>query len=128
MAGCWTASTRSCSPPRRSRCMSSSSPASARPRGVALLGSTGSIGVQAVDVLEAHADRFRVVALAAGGNATELESQAARLRPAVVALRDSTTPVDLPPGTARVSGEDALVELATRDDVDLVVVGTGGVV
>ena len=36
--------------------------------------------------------------------------------------------LDLPPGTERVGGPDALVELATRDDVDLVVVGTGGVV
>jgi 1-deoxy-D-xylulose-5-phosphate reductoisomerase len=108
--------------------MSSPSPADGRPLGIALLGSTGSIGAQAVDVLEAHPDRFRVVALATGRNARELEAQAARLRPAVVALADEATPLDLPPGTVRVGGEDALVDLATRDDVDLVVVATGGVV
>jgi 1-deoxy-D-xylulose-5-phosphate reductoisomerase len=109
--------------------MSSSSPADGRrPLGVALLGSTGSIGVQAVDVLEAHADRFRVVALAAGRNARELEAQATRLRPAVVALGDDDASIDLPAGTTRTGGADALVELATRDDVDLVVVATGGVV
>jgi 1-deoxy-D-xylulose-5-phosphate reductoisomerase len=102
--------------------------ADARRLGVALLGSTGSIGVQTVDVLERHADRFRVVALATGRNAGELEAQAARLRPAAVALADEGRPLDLPAGSTRVTGEDALVELATRDDVDLVIIGTGGVV
>jgi 1-deoxy-D-xylulose-5-phosphate reductoisomerase len=101
-----------------------------RPRGVALLGSTGSIGRQAVDVLAAHPDAFRVVALATGSKAGLLAEQAARLRPAAVALADDAalTSLDLPPGTERVGGPDALVALATRDDVDLVVVGTGGVV
>ncbi|HEU0245019.1 MAG TPA: 1-deoxy-D-xylulose-5-phosphate reductoisomerase [Candidatus Limnocylindrales bacterium] len=96
--------------------------------GVALLGSTGSIGMQTVDVLEAHADRFRVVALATGRNASELSAQAARLRPLAVALADDATPLELPAATERVRGDDALVALATRDDVDLVIVGTGGVV
>ena len=99
-----------------------------RPLRVALLGSTGSIGRQAVEVLEAHADRFRVVALATGRNAAELEVQAARLRPTVAALADDAAPLDLPPGTTRVRGEDALLRLATRDDVDIVIVATGGVV
>jgi len=66
--------------------MSSRSFAEGRRLGVALLGSTGSIGRQTVDVLEAHADRFRVVALATGRNAPELEAQARRLAPDVVAL------------------------------------------
>ena len=104
-------------------------PADGAPRlGVALLGSTGSIGRQAIDVLEAHPGRFRVVALAAGSNAAELVAQAARLRPAAVALADDLQSLDLPPGTERIGGEDALEALATRDDVDLVVVGTGGIV
>jgi 1-deoxy-D-xylulose-5-phosphate reductoisomerase len=90
-----------------------SSPSSPEPRGVALLGSTGSIGSQAVEVLAAHPELFRVVALATGSNALALEEQAARLRPQVAALGPS---------------DAALVELATRDDVDLVVVGTGGIV
>ena len=59
--------------------MSSPSPAETRPLGVALLGSTGSIGQQAVDVLDAHADRFRVIAIAAGRNADELTAQAGDL-------------------------------------------------
>jgi 1-deoxy-D-xylulose-5-phosphate reductoisomerase len=101
-----------------------------RPLGVAVLGSTGSIGRQAIDVLEQLPDRFRVVALATGSNAAALSEQAARLRPAIVALGEESerASLDLPSGTALAAGPDALIELATRADVDLVVVGTGGVV
>ncbi len=100
------------------------------PRRVALLGSTGSIGRQTIDVLAAHPDAFRLVALATGSNATVLAEQAARFQPAVVALDDEAglRGMDLPPGTERVGGPDALERLATRDDVDVVIVGTGGVV
>jgi 1-deoxy-D-xylulose-5-phosphate reductoisomerase len=90
-----------------------SSPSSPSARGVALLGSTGSIGQQAVDVLAAHPDLFRVVALATGSNQAALEEQAARVRPVVSAVSSS---------------DATLVEFATRDDVDLVVVATGGIV
>ncbi len=81
-------------------------------------------------MLAAHPDAFRVVALAAGSNGPLLAEQAALLRPAVVALADemTITALELPAQTARASGPDALVGLATRDDVDLVVVATGGMV
>jgi 1-deoxy-D-xylulose-5-phosphate reductoisomerase len=97
---------------------------------VAILGSTGSIGRQTVEVLAAHPDAFTVVALAAGSNASLLAEQAARLRPLAVALGDETAlaGMDLPVETARIGGQDALEMLATRDDVDLVIVATGGVV
>src|SRR5262249_4450543 len=108
--------------------MSSSSPAD-RPRlGVALLGSTGSIGRQAVDVLKRHADRFRVVALASGSNAALVAEQAGRLRPKAISLATDGDSLVVPSGVERVGGADALEALAIRDDVDLVVVGTGGVV
>ena len=97
------------------------------PRGVALIGSTGSIGRQAVDVLASHPDAFRVVALATGSNAALLGEQIARLQPLQVALAGDAS-LDLPSGTTRAHGSDALIELVTRDDVDLVVIGTGGVV
>jgi 1-deoxy-D-xylulose-5-phosphate reductoisomerase len=109
-----------------------SSPRPAEPglrRRVAVLGSTGSIGTQALDVLAAHPDAFEVVAIAAGSNADLLAEQARRFGPAVVALADAGR-VDLPRGTRRepAAGPDALAALATRDDVDLVVVATGGIV
>ncbi|HVA87073.1 MAG TPA: 1-deoxy-D-xylulose-5-phosphate reductoisomerase [Candidatus Saccharimonadales bacterium] len=114
---------------------------------MALLGSTGSIGRQAVEVLAAHPGRFRVVALAARRHTELLAEQARRLRPKAVAVgqaealsdrppsrlrpsagRGPAAGSDLPAGTALLVGDGALVELATRPDVDLVVVGTGGVV
>src|SRR6478735_11224056 len=99
-------------------------------RRVALLGSTGSIGRQTVEVLAAHPDAFTVVALAAGSNAGLLAEQAGRLRPRAVALGDEAAlaGLDLPNTVARVGGADALETLATRDDVDIVIVATGGVV
>jgi 1-deoxy-D-xylulose-5-phosphate reductoisomerase len=102
-----------------------------QPIRVALLGSGGSIGRQAVDVLAGLGDAVRVVALATGRQAELLESQARLFRPAVVALPGDPAAVarlDLPVGTAVERGTDALEALATRDDVDLVIVGTGGIV
>src|SRR5688572_2185368 len=91
--------------------------------GVAVLGSTGSIGRQAVDVLAAHPSAFRVIALAARRDGPRLAEQAALLRPAAVALTgESAAGLDLPPGTMVEAGDDALERLATREDVDLVVV------
>jgi 1-deoxy-D-xylulose-5-phosphate reductoisomerase len=90
-----------------------SSPSSAEPQRIALLGSTGSIGRQVVDVALAHPDAFRVVALATGTDQATLDEQAARLGTSVAVVGAS---------------DDALVELASRDDVDLVVVGTSGIV
>ena len=90
-----------------------SSPSSPEARRVALLGSTGSIGRQTVDVLAAHPDLFRVVALATGSNRSLLNEQAERLGVNVTAVGAT---------------DEGLVELATRDDVDLVVIATGGMV
>jgi 1-deoxy-D-xylulose-5-phosphate reductoisomerase len=83
-----------------------------------------------VDVLALHADRFRVVGLATGRQADVLDEQVARLRPAIVALGDAAAArrLDLPSGTGRIGGPAALEEIATHPDVDLVVVGTGGIV
>jgi 1-deoxy-D-xylulose-5-phosphate reductoisomerase len=99
------------------------------PVGVAIFGSTGSIGRQAVEVLAAHPSAFRVVALAARRDGSRLAEQAALLRPAAVALTEETAAgLDLPAGTTVEAGDDVLERLATRDDVGLVVVGTGGIV
>ncbi len=97
------------------------------PVGVALLGSGGSIGTQAVDVMAGLAPDWRVVALATGSQSALLEEQARRLRPTVAAIGTDAR-LELPAGCEQVRGPDALERLATRDDVDLVVVGTGGVV
>ncbi|HUQ44116.1 MAG TPA: 1-deoxy-D-xylulose-5-phosphate reductoisomerase [Candidatus Limnocylindria bacterium] len=99
--------------------------------GVALLGSTGSIGRQTIDVLDGDPS-FRVIAMAAGRNAALLAEQATRLRPDAVVIGDERLLAELrgavPEGTTVAAGDAALLELAVRDDVDIVVVGTGGVV
>jgi len=97
---------------------------------VALLGSTGSIGRQALDVIAALGEPYRVSAMAAGSGWAAFEEQVARWRPAAVSLADerARAALQLPDGTETVSGPDALAELATRADVDIVLVATGGVV
>jgi 1-deoxy-D-xylulose-5-phosphate reductoisomerase len=65
-------------------------------RNVVVLGSTGSIGTQALDLIERNPDRFRVVALAAGGaNVSVLAEQALRFRPEVVAVAKASAAQDL---------------------------------
>jgi 1-deoxy-D-xylulose-5-phosphate reductoisomerase len=102
----------------------------AAPVRVALLGSGGSIGRQAADVLSRNTGAFRVVALATGSQGGVLEEQARLLKPLAVSLADerAAARLDLPAGTEVVRGADALERLATRPDVDLVVVATGGLV
>jgi len=94
-------------------------------RGVAVLGSTGSIGTAALRVLERQRSRFRVAALTAFNNAALLEEQAALFAPAFVGIVHN--------GSHHVpawhAGGQCLVEAATRDDVDVVlnaVVGAAG--
>jgi 1-deoxy-D-xylulose-5-phosphate reductoisomerase len=83
-----------------------------------------------VDVLARNAGAFRVVALATGSQGQMLEKQARLLEPLAVSLADerAAARLDLPAGTEIVGGPDALERLATRPDVDLVVVATGGLV
>jgi 1-deoxy-D-xylulose-5-phosphate reductoisomerase len=81
---------------------------------VAVLGSTGSIGRQALDVLAAHPDRFEVVALATGRDTATLDEQVARFKPKLRA-----TAAD---------GLAALTDMATDENVDFVVVGTTGII
>ena len=84
-----------------------------------ILGSTGSIGQQALDVVRAHPDRFRVTGLAAGRNRDLLRAQLAEFRPGHYASATGT----LPDVDARCLG---LSELAAIDDADLVLVATVG--
>ena len=94
-------------------------------RGIALLGSTGSIGTTALRVLDRQRDRFRVAALTAFANTALLEQQASRFRPSFVGVVSNGTVHD----SRWRTGERCLVDAATRDDVDIVlnaVVGAAG--
>ncbi|HEV8445911.1 MAG TPA: 1-deoxy-D-xylulose-5-phosphate reductoisomerase [Gemmatimonadaceae bacterium] len=101
--------------------------ASDRPRGVAILGSTGSIGTTALRVLERQRDRFRVAALTAYDNARLLAEQADRFAPNFVGIVGNGGGAASHPGWHL--GESCLVDAARRDDVDIVlnaVVGAAG--
>jgi 1-deoxy-D-xylulose-5-phosphate reductoisomerase len=99
---------------------------------IAILGSTGSIGQSALAVVDAHADRLRVVGLAAGENADLLGAQIARYRPAIAAMATGTA-LDrlrqtqaLEGVTLAGGGRDGLVAVASHPDVDLVLCASSG--
>ena len=100
-------------------------------RSVSLLGSTGSIGTQAVDVLLGQPERFRVVALAAQSSTEVLLAQAAQLRPDMVVIGQEslyrTVREGVPAGTDVLVGIPGLVAAAGAADVVLnAVVGFAG--
>ncbi|HZN12990.1 MAG TPA: 1-deoxy-D-xylulose-5-phosphate reductoisomerase [Acidimicrobiales bacterium] len=98
---------------------------------VSLLGSTGSIGRQTLDVIAAAGDRFRVVALGASGQRLdELDAQIDAVRPEAVVVADPAAAAVLRerrPSLEVLEGADGLAELATRADVVMnAVVGFAG--
>lgn len=100
---------------------------------VVLLGSTGSIGTSTCKVVDDFPDRFQLVALAAGGNADLLVEQARRYSPSVVSVADPAKApavrAALGESTRVLEGEEALIELATLPEADIVliaIVGTAG--
>jgi 1-deoxy-D-xylulose-5-phosphate reductoisomerase len=90
---------------------------------IALLGSTGSIGRQTLDVIEQHRDAFELVAIAAGGNFDLLREQVRRHRPRLVV---STWPEARFEGVEALPTPEGLMAAATHPDVDLVVFATSG--
>lgn len=104
-------------------------------KNLSILGSTGSIGRQALEVVAAYPDRFRVVGLAAARNARLLAAQARRFRPAVVAVADPAAYGELRQelsgtGTAVLAGEEGLTAVATQAEarqVLVAVVGAAGI-
>jgi 1-deoxy-D-xylulose-5-phosphate reductoisomerase len=99
---------------------------------IAILGSTGSIGRNALRVIDAMPGRFRVVGLAARSNGALLLRQARRYKPAMLCLFDSAASDSLkgrPHGGRHLrSGVEGLVEMAAHPDVDVVLTSlVGGV-
>jgi 1-deoxy-D-xylulose-5-phosphate reductoisomerase len=98
---------------------------------IAILGSTGSIGLSALAVVEAHPDRLQVVGLAAGENADLLGAQLARYRPRVAAMAsgaalDRLRQIGAGAGAQLGVGRDGLVAVASHPDVDLVLCASSG--
>jgi len=93
----------------------------ARVRTVALVGATGSIGSQAVEVVRAEAERYRVTALGANRSVSALAALARELCPEVVAIADGALEAELkaavPAGIEVRGGPGSLASLATEADV-----------
>ena len=104
-----------------------------RRRRIAVLGSTGSIGRQTLDVIARHADRFTISGLAAGRNVELLAAQTAQFQPQVVSAASEAAAQELSArlesGAARVlHGPDGLHAVACESGADLVVAATDGAV
>ncbi|NGM81116.1 1-deoxy-D-xylulose-5-phosphate reductoisomerase [Paenibacillus sp. 7124] len=97
---------------------------------ISILGSTGSIGTQTLDVVAMHPDSFEIDGLAAGGNTALLLEQVRRFKPrrvsvASLELADDIRP-QLPAGVELYSGDEGLVQIAAGGDADYLVTAVMG--
>ncbi len=98
------------------------------PKRIALLGSTGSIGQQTLDVVRCFPEQFQIVALAARSNVALLAQQTQEFHPSLVACFADTPAVAQAVFPHVASGEQGLLAVATHPDADIVVSATSGLV
>ncbi|GER38520.1 1-deoxy-D-xylulose 5-phosphate reductoisomerase [Striga asiatica] len=103
------------------------------PKPISVVGSTGSIGTQTLDIVAENPDKFKVVALAAGSNVTLLADQVKTFRPQLVSVRDESLVDELKEALADVidkpeiiPGEQGVIEVARHPDAVTVVTGIVG--
>lgn len=89
---------------------------------VFVLGSTGSVGKQTMDVLRKYSDYFEVFALAAGSNTEEMSRQVEEFKPKAVYMEKG----DDISGVEFYRGEKGLVDLVKRKEIDIVVISSSG--
>lgn len=103
------------------------------PKPISLIGSTGSIGTQTLEIVAEHPDKFRVVALAAGSNVTLLADQVRRFKPSLVAIKNGALVGELKEAMSDVElqpeilvGDEGIVEVARHPEAATVVTGIVG--
>ncbi|KAJ1398219.1 hypothetical protein SESBI_31215 [Sesbania bispinosa] len=103
------------------------------PKPISIIGCTGSIGTQTLDIVAENPDKFKVVALAAGSNITLLADQVKRFRPQLVAVRNESLIAELEEALNDVEqkpeiipGEQGIIEVARHPDAVTVVTGIVG--
>jgi 1-deoxy-D-xylulose-5-phosphate reductoisomerase len=102
-------------------------------KAITLLGSTGSIGTQTLDIVTQYPDQFRIVGLAAGSNVEMLATQIRQFRPQIAAIcSEDKLPalkeaiIDLDPQPILLAGEAGVIEVARYGDAQTVVTGIVG--
>jgi 1-deoxy-D-xylulose-5-phosphate reductoisomerase len=102
-------------------------------KAITLLGSTGSIGTQTLDIVAQYPDQFRIVGLAAGNNVEMLADQIRQFRPSIAAIAaEDKLPVlqaaiqDLDPQPMLLAGTAGVIEVARYGDAETVVTGIVG--
>ncbi|MFM9267790.1 1-deoxy-D-xylulose-5-phosphate reductoisomerase [Tychonema sp. BBK16] len=102
-------------------------------KAITLLGSTGSIGTQTLDIVAQYPEQFRIVGLTAGRNVTLLAQQIRQFRPEIVAIGDEnkleelkSAIADIDPQPIILAGETGVVEVAKYGDAEAVVTGIVG--
>ena len=102
-------------------------------KALSLLGSTGSIGTQTLDIAAQYPDKFRIVGLAAGRNVELLAQQVRQFRPLIVAVSDADKLPELKAAIADLSiqptllaGQEGVIEVARCAEADVVVTGIVG--
>jgi 1-deoxy-D-xylulose-5-phosphate reductoisomerase len=97
---------------------------------IAILGSTGSIGTQALDLCRRHPDRYKVTALTARGSREKLFAQVREFRPEMAGLTEGFDPAEIPEDLKFcrfLSGQEALHAAAAEVDADQVLVSIVGI-
>ena len=98
-------------------------------RRLAILGSTGSIGKSALDLVDLYPERFQIVTLAAQKSVELLHQQSLKYQPEIIALYDREAAQDLKqrlPEMEVLSGVEGVIEAATHPHVDVVLAGITG--
>ena len=101
-------------------------------KNISIIGSTGSIGTQSLDIVRAN-DDLNVVALAAGSNTVLLEKQAREFKPDIIGIWDEDKAKELRVALSEfdiriVSGMDGLIEIATYVKADIVITAIVGMI
>lgn len=101
------------------------------PKQLAILGSTGSIGTQTLELVRRFPERFRAAALVAGRRVDNLIAQALEFRPDIAVIADSTLYPQLrealaPHGIATAAGAEAIEQVVAAGNIDMVVTATVG--
>lgn len=95
-------------------------------RKISILGSTGSIGTQALEVIEKLQDRFEIIALAGGGNVELLTQQAKKFKPKYVCIGKNTTEKIEIDGIKTLYGSEGLEEICSNRENDIILVAVSG--